>query len=102
MKPFDLEAAKAGKPIMSLGGVPYTFVGMSVSGDVVVESVSHGKVFKLAPDYLYMIEEKKTYYVNVYRHYGLRYVTVGNATAEKTAPEAGASYEYIKTIEFEA
>jgi hypothetical protein len=101
MKPFDLEAAKAGQPIATVGGFPYTFVGISRSGDVVAED-RLGLLCRLAPSCVQMVEERKTYYVNAYRHTQTGTVSVGNAYTTKSPDDISVCFEFIKTIEFEA
>jgi hypothetical protein len=101
MKPFDLEAAKAGQPIATVNGIPYTFIGMSKSGNVVAED-GLGLICRLAPSCVQMVEEKKTYYVNVYRNVLSDRVTVGNCYQKKEGNEVlGTDYRHIQTIEFE-
>jgi hypothetical protein len=102
MKPFDLESAKAGQKMLSLGGHTCTFVGFSRDGQVVAESLHGGLIISVRPENLKMIEEKKTYYVNVYRNIRLDKVSIGNAYTQKGKTDIGPEYEYIKTIEFEA
>jgi hypothetical protein len=102
MKPFDLDAAKSGHKMLSLGGHTCTFVGFSRDGDVVAEEVCGGWLISVRPENLQMIDEKKTYYVNVYRNIRLDKVSVGNAYTQKGKTDIGPEYEYIKTIEFEA
>jgi hypothetical protein len=102
MKPFDLESAKAGKLMLSLGGHTCRFVGMHSSGAVVAEEVKVGSVIRVRPENLYMIDEPKKYYVNVYRDELSGSVSVGDANMDKPTMCRKPHHEYIKTIEFEA
>jgi hypothetical protein len=76
MKPFDLEAAKRGEPIVTRGGVERFFIGTNQRGEIFVEDISgkHYVMFKDGMTHtgkpntldLFMAPKKRTVWVNVY------------------------------------
>jgi predicted nuclease with RNAse H fold len=101
MKPFDLERARAGDPVVYLNGAPTHFVGLSSSGYPVIET--HGLTSTVFTTDLRMAPKKTTYYVNIHRDvFGV--IFCGSVTL--TSSEAGCIAEttrgtHIKTISFE-
>ena len=66
MKPFDLEAAKRGEPIMNNQKDNLDFVGVKRNGTIVVEYVS-GQIGVYEPRHLFMAPKKRTVWVNLYQ-----------------------------------
>ena len=70
LKPFDLEKAKAGKPIVTHAGSPVKFVGVMSNGGIAVE-VGEGKAayaIDLLPQMLRMLPEVKKVKALLYRN----------------------------------
>jgi len=78
MKPFDLEAAKRGEPIVTWDGREVFFVGVSKGSRPVVVCDSAGNLTRLLPDGYYttngvhindifMAPKKQTVWVNFYK-----------------------------------
>jgi hypothetical protein len=65
MKPFNIEAAKRGEPIVSSDGELWYFVGVNRSFSIVVEN-SNGDLNKFHTCHLYMAPKKRTVWVNFY------------------------------------
>lgn len=67
MKPFDLEAAKAGVPICTLAGRPLTFIiarppADKEARDVVIVETPGGTLIRYAPEHLCMAPTKVVKY----------------------------------------
>jgi len=74
LKPFDLEKAKAGKPIVTHAGSPVKFVGVMSNGGIAVE-IGEGKAayaIDLLPQMLRMLPEVKKFRGILYTIYGDR------------------------------
>lgn len=69
MKPFDLEAAKRGDPIVSVEGKIRLFVGVDSAGYVVVEDLM-GKLIRCSVNSIFMAPKKRTVWVNFVREKG--------------------------------
>ena len=65
MKPFDIEAAKRGEPIVSSDGKLWYFVGVNRSFAIVVEN-RNGDLNTFQACHLYMAPKKRTVWVNFY------------------------------------
>jgi hypothetical protein len=65
MKPFDLERARAGDPVVCLDGTLTHFVGLSSSGYPVIET--HGLTRTVFTTDLRMASKETTYWVPVFR-----------------------------------
>ena len=75
MKPFDLEAAKRGDPLVTDGEAKCTFIGIDSNGRIVVEYIHGGGVDVYSYCDLFMAPKKLTVWVNFYPsgdayHYG--------------------------------
>jgi hypothetical protein len=109
MKPFDLEAAKRGEPIVNKEGRKVHFVGTTLNGAVVAEDDRgnfhwhhpNGNVVGYPQNALtlYMAPKKKTVWVNLYESFsgvreGFHYDSELEATlaAGKAARIGGKSY----------
>lgn len=68
MKPFDLEAAKRGDPIVADVDQKILFIGLDSSGNVVAED-SDGWLVKYRPQNLFMAPKKRTVWVNLYQYF---------------------------------
>jgi hypothetical protein len=120
MKPFNLEAAKAGKPIQQRNGVMVRYIAhvpdAQIHSRVVVMSENHKLVSHrqedgkynsagLVGDFdLFMAPTKKTYWANVYRSNGFTFITNLYSEAIDAANEAGKmdkSCVLVKTISVE-
>lgn len=72
MKPFDLEAAKAGAPFARndgmLLGSPLHFIGTRNTGEALYETTGEGgsAVYISRPETLHMLPRKVTRWVNLY------------------------------------
>ncbi len=66
MKPFDLEAAKRGEPIVTYQKVVRQFIGARKNGYIVCET-SEGTILEYHPKDLYMTPTKRTVWVNFYK-----------------------------------
>jgi hypothetical protein len=114
MKPFNLEEALAGKPVVCRNGWEVTEIVYmpTVTGRLKVFAVAHGVVraydregnFSTFTDTheldLFMLEEKKSLWINLYNNEGDLFVTAYKTEVE--AKDRGLStleFEYIKTIE---
>ena len=69
MKPFDLERAKAGDPLM-YGVVEVLFIGMQRNGKIVTDD-SEGYIYSDFPEYFSMAPKKRTFWLNFYPGQGL-------------------------------
>lgn len=65
MKPFDLEAAKRGEPIVAQAGFRRIFVGVDSAGYVVAED-EIGHLHRHSPENIFMAPKKRTVWVNLY------------------------------------
>jgi hypothetical protein len=66
MKPFDLEAAKAGAKICMINGDAAIFIGMHpIHFQPVVEDVAAGRITYFHPDRLRMAPTRRTVWVNL-------------------------------------
>jgi hypothetical protein len=63
LKPFDLEAAKAGKSICFPCGEPLRFIGVHSEGDIVFER-ENGVIGTYAPAHFRMAPTKRTVWLN--------------------------------------
>ena len=79
MKPFDIEAAKRGEPIVSSDGDLWYLVGVNRSFAIVVEN-RNGDLNTFQSCHLYMAPKKRTVWVNFYSN--------GEAFYHRTKEEA--------------
>ena len=66
MKPFDLEAAKRGDPIVTEDNEKVLFIGLDSNGNVVAED-SEGWLIKYRTTGIFMAPKKRTVWVNLYQ-----------------------------------
>ena len=118
MRPFNLEEAIQGKPLVTRDGRKildfHYFEPISKSNRYPIQAITDGcnvlKGFTLDGKYkynteesnndLFMYEEPKTYYVNVYRYSDEMILTSnGILSKEATIKNGGNNKNYIKTIE---
>ena len=66
MKPFDLEAAKRGDPIVTDTGYECKFIGIDSKGWIVVEYINGGGIDAYSYCDLFMAPKKRTVWVNFY------------------------------------
>ena len=73
MKPFDLEAAKRGDPIINKYGFECYFIGVNKNGYVVCE-IEGGHLIHYHDTDLFMAPKKRTVWVNLWHsgHYDAR------------------------------
>jgi len=92
MKPFDLERAKAGDPLM-YGVVEVLFIGMQRNGKIVTDD-SEGYIYSDFPEYFSMAPKKRTVWVNLYNTAGHCYMYSSEEEANKRCAKFGDRIGY--------
>ena len=106
MKPFDLEAAKAGKPFGHEHRYVYRFVGVRVNGQIAFEyklpsdNADAWTVDSREPGFLTMLPEKKVYKGILYMTFSKR-VGCCEDTADNRKFIRGRNLTIIKEFEVE-
>jgi len=115
MRPFNLEEAIEGKPLITRGGkkVLDFHYFKAIKGNSKIYALIEGNNYPITfhidgmfaqniktEDDLFMYEEPKTYYANVYRYSDEMILTSnGILSKEATIKNGGNNKNYIKTIE---
>lgn len=87
MKPFDLEAAKRGDPIVTEDNEKVLFIGLDSNGNVVAED-SEGWLIKYRTTGIFMAPKKRTVWVNLYPDFRC---SAYHYETEKEADDCGLS-----------
>lgn len=94
LKPFDLEAAKAGKPIVKDSGTPVRFIGTMLDGRIVYERDGH--LYHTPESTLRMAPEERTVWVVLTPAGGGHWLTT-----EESAEECAKLMRRVHKIEAE-
>ena len=66
MKPFDLEAAKRGEPIVNSNGRPLHYIGVDTTNTIVLEDSLNGWIYRAEAECVFMAPKKRTVWVNMH------------------------------------